>query len=101
MPYKFKKKWRGQVVLPDGRTKQKTCATRAEALEWEATARREALAPPPPSPEIVTPSGCLLDWATAYLADAVRHAKKTVNEKRNEFRRLFQAGDASPSPRFS
>ena len=90
MPYRFRKKWRGQIILPDGRTKQKTCATRAEAMEWEAMARREALAP---APEVVTPSGCLLDWATAYLADAVRHAKKTVNEKRNEFRRLFQAVD--------
>jgi len=31
-----------------------------------------------------------LTWATAYLADAVRYAPKTINEKRNVFKRLFQ-----------
>lgn len=97
MPYKFKDRWRGQVILPGRRTKQKLFGTKAEALEWEAMMRRqmktEQTADTPSDSGNAIPSGCLLDWATAYLADAVRYALKTLGEKRCEFRRLFQGVD--------
>ena len=98
MPYKVtiagKKRWRGQVYLPDGRSKQKLCNTKSEAEDWEKGMREqleeEAKAPPKePGSETETPLD-LLTWATAYLADAVRHAPKTVNEKHNAFKRLFE-----------
>ena len=99
MPYKVmisgKKRWRGQVYLLDGRSKQKLCDTKTEAEEWEGVMRAEMEAqantpPPQPDSQKETPSDLLL-WATAYLADTVRHAPKTVNEKRNVFKRLFEA----------
>lgn len=96
MPYKVmiagKKRWRGQVYLPDKKSKQKLCDTRAEAAKWEEEMRgviaEEQKTPLPVSQDET--SSDLLEWATAYMADAIRYTPKMVSEKRNVFHRLFE-----------
>lgn len=91
MPYKKKMpgkplRWVGRVQK-DGAVRQKVFDTKTEALAWEAEQRTTdwgAAAGPTP---IVT----ALDWANEYLDWArERFSKKTYDEKRDAFARLFR-----------
>lgn len=92
MPYKLRRRgqtlWRGQV-RKDGKLVQRQFQTKAEALAWETQVK---FGVPLETPQ-TTPSISLLRWANEYLAFATRFAAKTLNEKRNVFRRLFKAMD--------
>lgn len=85
MPYQMSNgKWRAKRMIL-GRTKTKTCATKKEALAWEAgqSADRWTVAE--------TQTVTALEWANRYLDYATANfAEQTVREKRLAFRRLFE-----------
>jgi len=85
MPYKLTRRgktiWRGQVRIGE-KTLQRQFETRKEAVAWELNSGK-----PEPIP---IPSISLLEWANEYLAYCVRYTPKTINDKRNAFRKFFK-----------
>ncbi len=95
MPYKLKRRgktvWRGRIKRGE-KSVSKEFQTRNQALSWEVAMRQHQN-----EPVEKTPSISLLEWATEYLAYAMRYAPKTFSEKRMTFRRLFKIVDSQSS----
>lgn len=85
MPYKLTRRgkviWRGQVRIGE-KTIQRQFETKKEATAWELNYGQ-----PEPTP---IRSISLLEWANEYLEYCVRYAPKTINDKRNTFRRFLK-----------
>jgi integrase len=83
MPYPLKNgKWKATRMI-NGKRKEKTCATKREALTWEAAQTEETW-------EARQTCITCLEWCNAYLTYAQeRFSKKTYEEKRFAFRNLI------------
>ena len=96
MPSKITKngriRWKGRVQK-DGLIKQKECATKKEALEWEAKKRKEDWT------KIDTESS-LGEWAQQYLDFAGKFSDKAYDEKKKAFKEFFAAVGSDGKPLF-
>lgn len=97
MPYRIGQKWKAQVRKKIGETehrKEKSFASKKEALEWEAEMRRK----PVEEWKAKTDTVCLADWAQMYLDFAeATFSRKTYEEKKSLFRRFFKEVDPTLS----
>jgi integrase len=87
-----KNRWRASITV-NGATKQKLMAdasrkSQAQAVVWEEETKKEL---EKLQSQTHTDSCKAIDWATKYLDNAQkRHVKKTYQEKRLAFKRLFE-----------
>ena len=89
MPYQKNGKWKAQV-RKDGKRKEKTFNTKKEAIAWESQMRQSE-----EEWQEKTATISLIDWAEAYLDSCQeRFVKKTYDEKRATFKRLFKEIDS-------
>lgn len=87
MPYQMQSgKWRAKRMI-HGQIKTKVFPTKHEAKKWEAMQDVETWV----AESSTTPTACLHEFANAYLDMAQeRYAKKTMNEKKLTFKRIYQ-----------
>lgn len=90
MPYKRGTKWLGQVLVKNGKFRRRTFPTKKAAIEWEVEERKRVEDPI----QAETPSVCLIDWATQYLAFAQsKFVRKTCDEKHYVLKRFLKHQD--------
>lgn len=95
MPYYSKEKnsWVGQIRMNGRKIKKTGFATKKEAQKWEVIVREDG-------GMSKTPTACLVDLATAYLAFCeAKFCQKTKGEKIAVFKRFFAFDDVDPQAR--